>query len=345
MKKVILVLAIILLPQLVKAEEYEWVEDELTGENVVMENRYRFYFENRYGEYVKVGQASSFQYEDKNDIKYGNYSDWTTTCPVKEGYDIEYGTEYNWQEIKPAHYITIVNTGDETINIKEIRTFNIDTEIDYYNCSCSNCTGFNEIRSGGSLNIRLAMSVYVKNIGLYLEVNDNTNFNIIYSANYTIDTDSAVASVKGNSTQKEYRYNKDDYTIFNNYTQTYISYQKDEDEFTKIISTKDVCRYKEIMTYRYNIEKIYYDDNYYKSNSELFDLEISDRELFVKDLTDYKTYYRYMSEEEIKERERLRNNQTLEIVKTSTTKPKYIVLIPIVILGLIICKKCRLKKR
>lgn len=339
-------MAIILLPHtMVKAEEYEWVSDELIGENVVTEKRYRFYFENKHGEYVRLGQASSFQYEDENDVIYDNYSDWNTTCPPKDGYAIENGTEYNWQEIKPAHYIIIRNKGNQKIKINKIKTFNLNTQIKYYNSVCMTCSGFTEIGFEGYLRIKLAMSVYVKNISIYLDVSDNATFDILYSVDGSFDDNSIVAKVSGNSEQKEYKYNKDDYTIFNNYTQTFVSYDKKEDEFTKIISTKDVCRYKEIMTFRYNIERLYYDDNYYRNNSELTDLEIEDRKLFVKDPEDYKVYYRYMTDEEIREKERLLNDEKIEIVKTITNKPRYGIIFLIMFFMLIIYKKCRLKKR
>ena len=50
--------------------------------------------------------------------------------------------------------------------------------------------------------------------------------------------------------------------------------------FFKVLSENYVCREREIMTYRYNVEKEYYDDNYHINV-----------EGYIKDINDYRYFY------------------------------------------------------
>ena len=89
MKKVIFILlTLIMFVNVVKAETLteeigEWQEEKIEGTNVELQYRYRFYKDIEVGDYIRIGQVSEYDYEDKENIIYGEYSNYQTYCEEK----------------------------------------------------------------------------------------------------------------------------------------------------------------------------------------------------------------------------------------------------------------------
>lgn len=144
----------------------EWTIEELTGDNVETEKRYKFYYMAQFGEYERIDKPSSYSYEDKEDIRYGEYSSWTTNKITPYDYlEIEYGKKYQYKELLPAQFIKIENTTNNNIVVNNIETYNLTAKLDYKIYSCNNCnTEKTIIYPNGEMIIWMPMSVLIKNL-------------------------------------------------------------------------------------------------------------------------------------------------------------------------------------
>lgn len=275
-------------------EENDWQEEQLYGDNVETEYRYRFYREYDYGDYVMLGQASEYQHEDKENIIYGDYSEYMDTCIEQEGYEIEKNIEYQYQELLPIQYVKITNTSDEVIKLKKIEINNFDTIVNYeFYIGIDGNKKDLTIKPKGYIIFWMSYSVPLRQFTFQLELeNEFASYDITFSNNRYFNDDKLVAKVSGDTNRLVYKYDNT-FSLYENYTPVYTSYNINIDNFTKVISNKEVCRKREIKTYRYNIGKEYYDDNYYVSSDDLIYLEKEERLEFKKDENDYKIFYRY----------------------------------------------------
>lgn len=293
MKKILFLLfAIFISINTVKANT--WQEEVLEGEEIETEYRYLFYKDKKEGEYVRKGQDTNYQYEDVNNVKYGNYSKYKSSCPTDEGYEIEYATKYVYQEILPVLYIKVNNLSEENLTVKNISFKEKENLISYKYQSCNLCTSDKmTIYPGGTLLIKLEYSARLIALDFVLEFNEiekESLYELVYSANSLFTAGSLVALVQGNTKTINYKYNSNFY-LYPNYSSVYVGYNIKENNLLKINSKEEVCRTREIMTYQYNIIKDYYDNNYYKDISEL-DLSLEEQKNYKKDLENYKIFYR-----------------------------------------------------
>ena len=267
-----------------------WQEEELEGENVELQFRYKFYKEVKNGKYLRKGQVSEYEYEDLNNVRYGPYSNYQVDCQSKPGYRINYGKMYKYQELLPIRYVKITNISNEKVNIKDISVYSASKKIDY---EIETLIEDNLIDSFDNIIIYLSNNVNLYNFKINLELsNKDTSYEILLSNDNSFSDNKIVSRVIGNSKKTMYFYD-DNFILYENYGDIKTDYNIVVRDFMKVISVDTVCRFSEIFTYHYNIEKEYYDDNYYEDISNLTDLSDEDKILYKKDLDSYKIYYRY----------------------------------------------------
>lgn len=273
----------------------EWQEELLEGDNVEMEYRYRLYKDKKEGEYIRKGADTDYQYEEAENIRYSEYTDYQTTCPNGDGYEVEYATKYVYQEILPVLYIKVNNLSEHDLTVKNIEFKDKNNIISYKYISCNLCSSDkNTINPGGTLLIKLEHSVRVIDLTLILEFFETETeamYELVYSANSRFSAANLIALIQGNTNITNYKYNNNFY-LYPNYSSLYVGYNIEKNNLIKIKSEEEVCRIREIMTYHYNILKEYYDNNYYK---DISDLKLTEEEKmeYKKDLDDYKIFYRY----------------------------------------------------
>ena len=273
-----------------------WQEEKIEGDKVEIQYKYRFYKDIKKGEYLDVGQDSIYQYEDKGDVIYGNYSEYQSVCDEVPGYEIDYKKEYVYKKILPIQYIKIFNTSDELLSIKNIKMYNLDKKLSY------NIAGFvnydsNEklIYPNGSITYYINASVSLKDIKVELEFyNENTDYELLFGSYQTFNNSTIVSKVDANTNEKIYKYS-DNFLIYENYSDSLYSGDFVEEDFVKVISEKTFCRFRNIKTFHYNIEKEYYDNNYYVNVDELINLSTEEKSNYKKDESDYKIFYRLVN--------------------------------------------------
>jgi len=287
-KFVLLLLGSILFVSNVKADYYSnWQEEVPNVDEYEKEIRYRYYKEERIGTYYTVGVDSSnlYKYEDSNDIHYASFNNWQNTCDVDSNvYDIERAYVYPYKTIQNVRFIRLTNFSSDT-KIENLKIYIDNEEIDYEIRLCSNCTLDN--LTNDSIVIIDTLNYYevqTISIDISLKALNTINYQITFSMQASARTYSAIFNANSNiTTYKASSNNVSGATYTSSYL--YSTEVINEDFYNIVYSGQYMCRYRDIMTYRYNINKVYYDDNYYSE---------SPSEGLVKDNEDYKTYYRYL---------------------------------------------------
>jgi len=309
MKKIIFTLfAFLIFSNITKANT--WQEEKLEGSNVETEYRYKFYKEEKNGEYIRIGQETNYKYEDTNDIIYGDFGNYTSTCTEEIGYQTEKRIKYKYVEPMYIQYIKIKNSNNHTINISKINVYNNNTilehKIHYY--ANGGFAGLS-INSGGYTIISLPNSILITELTLNIIFQTkDIEYELSYSNNENFNSNNIIAKVTGNSNKTKYVFNET-FELSNN-KKIYESYDIKPDESYDIISIEEQCKKREIKTYRYNIEKIYYDNNYYKDIEQIKGLGNEEKKLYKKDINNYKIFYRY--KEDKKQEEPIKDNKTEE---------------------------------
>lgn len=272
-----------------------WQEEKIEDDNVEVQYRYRFYKDKKMGKYIRMDLDSDYEFTDSNDIRRGIYSSYQTDCVPKYYQEIDYATKYYYKEILPVKYIKIINTSNEDLKIDSVFIYNLNNKLNnkivgYKNANIDNMV----IKNGGYIVYWMAMDVSLKQFGVEVNViNDNVNYDLVFSNDETFSDDKIVAKVNGSSFRNTYRYDNS-FNLSNNYSDVYFTFNPISYDFVKLVDVVDVCRLRDIYTYRYNIEKEYYDDNYYASIDDILGLSYKDKSLYKKDLEDYKIFYRYV---------------------------------------------------
>lgn len=335
----------------------EWTEEKLEGDNVDTEYRYMFYKEEKVGEYLSFGHYDNYEFEDKDDFIYGEYSNYADVCVEKEGYEIGKANEFIYKELLPIGFIKIKNLSDSVLEISSIEIYEKSDLISYNFLSCSDCSSDNySINSNGELILKLGKMVNFRDLKLLIDfsnIDDYIDYEIVYGTDNLFSTRSFVASINGNSNNNVYE-SSSDFKISNNYTVLKIGYDIKIDDFIKVTSIKSVCRYREIKPFYYNINKKYYDNNYYKDVSELINISVDEQLLYKKDLDNYKVFYRYKdSFDNFSELENTSGSNNydddikLELVKTgredSDKNYKYLIMyvLSLLLLSLVLIKYIR----
>lgn len=355
MKKLFLILVnILLFTNNVYANE--WSSEKLEGNNVEVEYRYRFFKEKEEGKYVNLKESVNYDFRDLDNYIYSDYSDYKNSCKNNDEYVIEYQKKYEYQKLIPVKYIKIRN--DDTEDLLKISNYKIHNNMFVSKSKlhdCSNCTtdGNNYIISpGGHMTIETDNEIELNKLDLEFsfEGEKHVNFALIYSKSDDFSKSNLVSYLNTSTLISKYHVNEG-YLVYSNYdNKVYTDYDIVQDKYIKVLSKEEVCRYKEKLVYSYNIIREYYDDNYYKDVSEL--TNVNEEDNYIKDLEDYKIYYRYIEDT----KNNIDNNNTnnidsdLKLVKTGIYDKKnscnypLIFIIILSLLTLFILKKMSFKK-
>ena len=291
MKKIILfIVTFILFVNVTNAEEYsEWQQQldfSIKYKNIETETRYRFYKEEIEGEYLIKDTLDKYNYENKNKYIYSDFSLWQESCEVDNA-NIENKVVYPYKKlIVDTNYIHIYEFANN-ISFKDIKVFSNGKEIPYTYEVCDNCVSdYTKITKDEQIILKLDGSYPTKSLSFYIEANDGYP-NIIYKIMTTYDIDGSKIGIAKviNSNLKDFVPDSRWYSLATESDIMYSDILVEEDDNTVIYPSKNMCRYQQKMTYHYNINKVYYDDNYYTNIDG-----------YIKDINDYKIYYRYLIE-------------------------------------------------
>ena len=289
MKKVILFIStLVLFINSVRAEEYsnwvDWLDPSIQYEEVQTETRYRFYKEEIEGEYLISDTLNKYKYNDIDDYIYSEFSNWQETCDGKFA-NIENKILYPYKKlVVDTNYVQI---GDLTkdISFDDIKIYANEEEVSYEIIECDDCAkSYNHIASNEKLILKLDNTYPSMALSFYIKANSNYP-SLVYRIKTFYDEKFEKIGIAyvGNSNLN---------TFIPNEKWLYLAMESDimysevpvlEDTNTVTYPSKNMCRYQEKMTYYYNINKVYYDDNYYTNIDG-----------YIKDINDYKVYYRYL---------------------------------------------------
>lgn len=241
----------------VNAEEYP----EITND---VELRYRWYKEVITGDYYPLKDITQEDKIDLNKIKYGNYSDWKEEyCSLSEKYyEISSKKIYIYKKLQDTKNVVIENINNNT----DIKIYYQDEPINYEIIS----TDENEIKLDLKRN-------YLTDLLIFFIDNDD-NYKITLYTDQTFLDKVASKEIQNEKIVSPDKNWIDQKTI---YATLYTEKEIKESNITKKIGTRDECRYREKYIYKYQIQREYYDDNYY--------LNI---EGYIKDINDYKIFYK-----------------------------------------------------
>lgn len=295
MKKIITILIsfFVFIPN-VFAEEFFWSDKKLANlEQISEEKRFKFYKVEKEGEYIKKGvKDDRYQYEDKNDLEYVSISDYKEDCTEKEDIKIEYKNVYAYKIIPKAKYLYLDNIIKE-LYIKKIEIYSGNEKISFDIAECKNCDNLN-IKPNGYMLIEFDEEQVVGNLKVNIETTNEDFFGYygsFYSKDMIFIKNAGFSTNKSNYTVNDYNY------MAANFKDTYYSEEViNKDHINYPLGEKQMCIEKEARTYRYNIVKKYYDDNYYVSLED---------DSYIKDDKDYITFYKYSKEENT---EKIENN-------------------------------------
>ncbi len=363
MKKInliILSLFIFFIARKVSAVTYDvWTERKEESDNLVYETKtlYKWYKEEKKGEYLLYDIVlDKYPYNDTTDTILSEYSKWENTCPKSEYRNIEYKDITKYKTIKKIKYMKIENISKNN-KIEEIIIKSHNKNINYKVIDYSD----NYIPSDNYF-YTTAYAIFVleeecdaNDLYLYLKTNEIYDFFSVYfyhdlEEDYIFSKHYTFTGID-NFIDKEW-INKNNQNL---YTDIIEGENIIENDFTKIINTDRKCRYQDVLTYHYNIEKIYYDDEYHENV-----------EGYLKDYATKKVLYKYediigkgnTEYEYIKEINRMTNtnpntikitsNNIDKLAPSNTEKKKnsYYITVVIAIITItlyIIRKKCRTK--
>jgi len=230
--------------------------------------------------------------EDVNNVQYGEYSDWDLKyCDYSpEEYLIEEKNITTYEKIANTRYLKMefIKVDGEYCNdcVSEIKIFLDKNEIGY------------EILSQTSRQISIDLLQEYDTEKLWFFIDADHLYNMYLFKDRTTSNENLSVNVKRkkilipniNWLKNTALFNKEKTDGFIN-----------EGIFIKNIETTKVCRVSEIKTYRYKIQKKYYDNNYYSYVDN-----------YIPDITDYFVYYNGKKMFDYKEPDNLLCNSNYE---------------------------------
>lgn len=280
----------------------EWSDELLKKDYIEKEYRYRFYKENKQGEYVRISDNKTYQYEEIDNYIYSDYGEYQNICEEQEGIEIEQKTKYQYKKKYQVQYIKIINNNkDKNIIIKDFEVQEDTKVVNSKISNCVNCTIENDdyiINSIGVMTIELENAIDIDKmiINLNFENNDPVSFTLDLRHKDDSERKHLVSQTTSNTSISEYKINSN-YYISSLYDPTvYTDYDITLNKYIQVIKKENVCRTREKMIYKYNITKEYYDENYYKSLDDIENMSEEEKQKYQKDTEDYKIYYRYIEE-------------------------------------------------
>ena len=279
----------------VEASEFsEWTEKldpNLNYEKIEEERRYKFYNEIEVGEYLLVHDNSkNYQYVDEDNFIYSEFSDYQENACNEVDNIVEHKDFYPYQKkIMDSKYV-IIDELQKNIKFNEIKVFYKEKEISFSFEKCTNCiSNLDEIvEVNNKIILQLDDYYDAHYLTFYIEA-DSTYQNILYTLLTSNDIDGKFIAIRKIANSNLYDYIPNDrwFSMAEMSPILYSDIPVVEDENTIIYPKVNMCRYKEKMIYKYNIEREYYDDNYHTNVDG-----------YIKDLDDFKIYYRYILKKE-----------------------------------------------
>ena len=242
---------------MVHANEYPEITEDI-------EIRYKWYKEISTGDYFPSKDINNEDLIDKNNIRYGNYSEWKSSyCNLSaEYYEISTRKRYKYNKVENVRYIHI-----ENFEYKDNIKIYYENKILEY-----------KIISQDNKEIKIELDHLYLPETLLFYIQNATNYKITLYRTILFDKE-----VLSKEIVNENILIPDKTWINNNssFVETITGESYKDSDLTKKISSYDECRYREKYVYKYELERQYYDDNYY-----------TNLEGYIKDISDYKFYYK-----------------------------------------------------
>ena len=228
----------------------EVLAEEVTSLNLEenLKIKYLWYTYNRVeGTYYQKGKDLSGYIEDSTNITYGDFTEWSKSyCNYsKDNYIVEYRYKHQYQSPNNTRYIRITNFAD----IKSIKVYSNMQNIPY-----------DYLKNNSSeITIDLKNEYLTDTVWIYIDTANPFEVSFLYNKNN--DSYSAYKSLPQGGV-----YVPDNTWLEknNNSKNLYEFEKKPSTDLKKYIGSSLECRVSEIKTYRYKLQKNYYDDNYYE---------------------------------------------------------------------------------
>lgn len=211
--------------------------------------KYKWYIEEQIdGKYHHIGENLPDYIEDSSDITYGNYTNWNSKyCDYsKDKYLIDEKIErWRYKKVRPVNFIILENLQTE----EKIRVFSKNQELEYTKKEISE----------NKIILTLKTNYDVDKLWFYIKT--DKEYDITLTAYENIDLPSLSKHVQNSSILFP------DETWINStniYVDSYVGSYEEENAFNELIQTYNTCRVREIKTYRYKVERKYYDENYHE---------------------------------------------------------------------------------
>lgn len=254
------------------------LENKLINSNYQFEEvkKYKFYKEEKVGEYLLKGYNPQYTHIDYNNIKYGEYGSYLDQC-TDDSKDILNTYLYPYQNLKEIKYVKVYNNSRK-ININSIKILNQDKEVTYQNLQINGYFN-NYLNTGGYILIKLNSPVPYANFNIIISSTDYSKI-ISYKLYYTLENYLLDLTTITNSNNNQISLNNIPKEHYDN-----VSYsEKPVEKTSQNLIYKKVfkCRMRNVYYYHYNIEKKYL-TGYYENIKG-----------YIKDEENYKIYYRYL---------------------------------------------------
>lgn len=243
----------------VSAEEYPEVTKDI-------EIRYRWYKEkvSQKGSYVHKKDILPTDTVDTHNYKTGTYSWWSKDfCYLsREYYEIQETKYITYKKLNDARYVLIETTSSNN----GIKIFYKNKEIEF------------EFINVENNKIKIDLKKTYLNEYLLFFVDTTTDYKISIYSNQLFTNHIISKEIKNTKISIPDETWTDETTTYKEISTTQIY---PNSSLTKKISEESECRYRDIFVYKYDIEKEYYDNNYYQNVDG-----------YIKDINDYKFYYK-----------------------------------------------------
>ena len=219
--------------------------------------------------YPKKDKLSDYL-EDQNNIEYGEYSEWSTEyCDYsEENYHIERKTITTYDKLDKIKYIKINNASSTCPSVSCINEVKV-----YYNHE--NITYKVLYDNYFGLLLELPNEYEPEKLLFYINTEHQQ---VIYLSKIK---DIPPIAISSPASAENIVFLND---LWNATDSSYINVETEENipniPLIKNIETKNVCRIKEIKTYRYKLVKEYYSEDYYSQDND-----------YIPDITDYIVNY------------------------------------------------------
>lgn len=256
-KFLVIILLLILSINSVYATEYS----EITSDTEI---RYKWYKEVQVGNYYPLKDIISEDKIDKTKIILGDYSVWKDKyCNLSSTYyEVSKRIMYKYKKVESIRYILLEN-------------FNYDNNIKIYHEAKE--IDFKIINNEeNTIKIDLKQSFLAEKLLFYIVNAEDYKIGLYAYENF----EKEVISKK---IENETIIIPDKDWIHKNssFVEEYTSKEYQDSDLTTRLKKYYECRYREKYVYKYEIEREYYDDNYYLN-----------LEGYIKDTSDYKVYYK-----------------------------------------------------